>query len=447
MKIEHAENRANVLKFIAQSSIYGNLGLFIGTGLSMAIMNTEDTEIALSWGKLIQKCAGDLKLDLESIQSPGQSYPDLVSAMISTYAKKKELNYPQATKIVKEKICDLTSWYPSPEKRQEYGDYLENMNPGWVITTNYDLILECLLTGRSISLGPDDQLIAPAGIIPIYHLHGVRTNPGGIVLTQEDYVSLFRPNEYRHTKLPLTIKESTTLIIGYSLGDVNVLTAVDWSRNVFKDSGSSYPSDIIQVVRNKEGRCYRAPNNIVIVETDSLDAFFEEVGDAIQVEIRTDKRQKKTLDKLNNLLNDPTRDQIDIFINDEENRHNILKALSKFDTYVISGFLEMYTRAIDETWVLARPSGAFWAYELNLNINLDILIMLDIKKMPPALIETVAYNLNKIAYFVGPNIGQSAAAEKTWRRRKGELTVETIHELRSIAKVHWYSFLRRLLSD
>jgi len=48
------------------------------------------------------------------------------------------------------------------------------------------------------------------------------------IIVQEDYVGQFRPTEYRQIKMALMIKESTMLIIGYGLGDVNVLTALDW---------------------------------------------------------------------------------------------------------------------------------------------------------------------------------------------------------------------------
>ena len=53
----------------------------------------------------------------------------------------------------------------------------------------------------------------------MFHLHGVRTNPKEIIIAQEDYITLFRPSEYRQMKLALTIKESTTLFLGYGLGE------------------------------------------------------------------------------------------------------------------------------------------------------------------------------------------------------------------------------------
>ncbi len=155
--------------------------------------------------------------------------------------QKKCVSFNASLQELKQEIAALTSWYPTDEQREKYSKYLEAFEPSWIVTTNYDLVIETLLTGRSTALGPNDPLSAPKGVVPVFHLHGVRTNPEEIIIAQEDYITLFRPGEYRQMKLALTIKESTTLLLGYALGDVNVLTALDWSRNVFLERGRITP--------------------------------------------------------------------------------------------------------------------------------------------------------------------------------------------------------------
>src|SRR5271166_1652654 len=49
-------------------------------------------------------------------------------------------------------------------------------------------------------------------------------------------------------------KESTTCLLGYGLGDVNVLTALDWSKNVYEKEHGDYPHEVIQIVRTKAPR-------------------------------------------------------------------------------------------------------------------------------------------------------------------------------------------------
>lgn len=63
-------------------------------------------------------------------------------------------------------------------------------------------------------------------MIPIYHIHGVCNIPDSIVITNEDYAYMFRPNDYRQARLPFLMKESLVIMIGYALGDLNVITAV-----------------------------------------------------------------------------------------------------------------------------------------------------------------------------------------------------------------------------
>ena len=153
-------SRTEVFKLIAKSSIYGNLGLFIGAGMSMSILNDDWTEVALSWKQLIYKCAEEFNINLkEDIKTDGLSYPEIATEIAKIISTKNSCSYQIAIEKLKIKISELTSWYPESEKRAEYGKILEDINPNWIITTNYDLIIECLLTGKCLSLGPNDQLI------------------------------------------------------------------------------------------------------------------------------------------------------------------------------------------------------------------------------------------------------------------------------------------------
>jgi len=34
------------------------------------------------------------------------------------------------------------------------------IDPSWVITTNYDLVIEKLLTGKCVTLGPENYFVA-----------------------------------------------------------------------------------------------------------------------------------------------------------------------------------------------------------------------------------------------------------------------------------------------
>ncbi len=336
---------------------------------------------------------------------------------------------------------------PDREKRSKFGTYLDSLSPSWVITTNYDLVIEGLLTGRSIPLGPNDQLTNPRGVVPVYHLHGIRTSPEKIIITQEDYVTLFRPNQYRQIKLALTVKESTTLLLGYSLGDVNVLTAIDWSNNVFLGEKRDFPHDVIQIVRkdNPKQIPYRDRSGILVLETNDLVTFFEEYMAVRTAEKKNETDINKALEDLSGALADPNTHLVEKFIDDENYRKDTIRVLSRFPIHLVSGFISLLDKCIDETWKHSEPSGAFAGYNQNLSIILDILSLFDVNKMPPALFQTAAYGLQRVGYYVGTDTGKSWSAAKTWEHRKGELSKEMIKELNNVADQHSYGYVKRLL--
>tara|TARA_R110002012_G_scaffold99170_2_gene237083 strand:+ start:509 stop:1876 length:1368 start_codon:yes stop_codon:yes gene_type:complete len=441
-------SREDALKLISKSSIYGNLGLFIGAGMSMAILNTEWNKVALSWKELIFKCAEEFNISLKNdINTEGLSYPEIATEIAKLIALNKDISYKLAIKELKEKISEITCWYPENQKRLEYNEIIENIDPNWIITTNYDLIIECLLTGKCLSLGPNDQLISPQNLIPIYHLHGIRTAPDSIIISQEDYISLFRPNQYRQQKLSLSIKESTTLIIGYGLGDVNVLTAVDWTKNVYINQRINYPHDIIQLLYTEKPKIlpYRDRNEILIIEFDNLENILKEIGAIIIQEKKIDKERNENLKELNAIFQDPSKENVNKFIDDEIFRKGVIESISKNDVKLISGFLVMFSKSIEETWLRAEPRGAFEAYNQNLKLLLDVLEIIDLFKIPPALLESIAYNFDQVSYYIGTFSGASKSAYRTWQNRKNEIPTESLIELYNIGRSRNYYDLKKLL--
>lgn len=446
-RLPNEPSREEVLKFISKSASYGNLGLFMGAGFTKAVLNDNLDNIALSWAELLEKVSTILGVDYESIDKEGIGYPEIASKICQEYSKSRGKSYSTALKKLKATIASLTCWYPDHDKREEFSKYLNCLSPSWIITTNYDLIIEALLTGKSIPLGPNDQLTSPLGIIPVYHLHGVRTNPEEIIIAQEDYISLFRPTEYRQIKLALTVKESTTLLIGYGLGDVNVLTALDWSKSVFISQESSCPNEVIQLLRTENPRenPYRDKNGILIVETQELKIFFDEYMTVRETELDKEQTEREALDTILEDLTNPDQNLIERFIVDARYRKALIGNLATFPVDLIAGFISFIDKCINETWARSAPDGAFEGYNENLKIILDILTGFNVQKIPPALFQTAAYALDRVAWYVGHGVGESWAAGNTWERRKGELSREMIEELNNIAKQHGYTRLKHLL--
>ncbi|MBT1073553.1 SIR2 family NAD-dependent protein deacylase [Pelotalea chapellei] len=273
--------REQVLGFIRQSAQYGNLGAFIGAGFSKAVLGGCREEMVLTWSELLDEASVRMGVEFASIAKIGQGYPEIASAICMRYSEHNGCEYRISLARLKQEVAALTGCCTDQYTSVKYAAYLEHLDPSWIITTNYDLIIESLMPDRAIPLGPNDALSAPRGKIPVYHLHGLCTRPDEIIIAQEDYITLFRPSEYRQIKLALTIRESTTLILGYGLGDVNVLTALDWSTNVFGGEQANYPHAVIQILKKENPRelPYWDKNGRVILESSNLAVFFEELMD------------------------------------------------------------------------------------------------------------------------------------------------------------------------
>ncbi|WP_160060930.1 SIR2 family NAD-dependent protein deacylase [Psychromonas sp. L1A2] len=440
-------SKKKLLKTLSESSDFGNLGVFVGAGFSKAVLNNGAKDIALSWGELLQRASNKMSIKYDDIDIYGVGYPEVASKICELHSAKNDLEYSESLFRLKEEIAALTSWYPEKEQREKYSAFLNSLLPNWIITTNYDLVLESLFTGKCLPLSPNESMCAPKGIVPIYHLHGIRSTPESIVIAQEDYVSLFRPHEYRQIKLALTIKESTVLLLGYGLGDVNVLTALDWSKNVFSSSNENYPNEVIQVVRkdNPSRKAYKDRNGILIYEVSDLDDFFEGFSEENQKYLEKKENDEKELSLIINQLEEASEALVSKFIDDGKFRLGMLKVLAKFTSPVISGFISFLSEVFDELWKRAEPNGAFEAYNKNLIVQLDMLTILELEQIPPALLETIAYNLNRVGYYVGNSYGESRSANSTFNRRKAELTKEAVIELANIAEQHRYDNLKSLI--
>lgn len=430
----------DVYEMIANSSLYGNLGIFAGAGFSKAVLRGSNFD-AYSWGELLEQCCKNLDVDTDIFENKSISYPELASKLCACYAKKENIDYNKASIIIKQEIAKLTNWYPTEDKRKEYYDFFKCMDLNWILTTNYDLLLETVLSGKGLSLGPTDQLINPRYMVPIYHLHGIRVDPNSIVITQEDYISLFRPSEYRQFKLPLLLKESTVLLVGYGLGDINVLTSLDWSKNVFNNTSSvSYPHDIIQLLhtQNPSSDPYRDKDDIIIVETDNIETFFKGLCKIIEEKQTLFNQELIQLEDLNKEFTTPSNKMINDFIDNQTYRQEIIKKLEGRETYLTSGFLFFLDAVITETKRRAEPVGAFFAYDQRLKVILDVLVSIEVGKMPHSLFNLLVSSFEDVSHYIGTSPGDSWDAYQTWRSKRYEIPDKTIQEMKNFFELKWW---------
>lgn len=87
-----------VYQQIAESSIYGNLGLLIGAGFSKAFCVKNDIGSPLTWIELLQQLAITNSIDLENIEKEYKSCPETASIICSRIASKDRISYSEAEK-------------------------------------------------------------------------------------------------------------------------------------------------------------------------------------------------------------------------------------------------------------------------------------------------------------------------------------------------------------
>ncbi|MCY8930464.1 SIR2 family protein [Bacillus subtilis] len=308
-----------------------------------------------------------------------------------------------------------------------------------------------MLTGKSKSLSPMNYLSAPKNIIPIYHLHGTRLDSESIIITQEDYIPLFRPNEYRQNKLAMTIRESTTLILGYGLGDVNVLSAVDWSKNIYTEE-NEYPYEIVQALWTATPRedAYRDENGNIIIEISDLEQF---LNDLIVYIVEKQKEYDTELAQLNKLigrLEGENEDFIESFIDNRKIRLTLIELLSRFEHHMISSYIQFLTVCINRVWEKTYENGAFQMYDKYLNIILDIIINYEYKKMSPRLFQLIAQSLDRVLKYVSAStsrraFGESWSATESWHSRKKDISQEMLNQLYHYSKQNILDNLYRRL--
>lgn len=450
----------DILELICSASISGNLGMFIGAGFTKAVLSDSDEYELYSWAELLKKCSKKMNIDID-IPDKNGDYPIIASAMCKQYSSEESINYEDAVSFLKNSIAEYTNIYPSENSIETYQEYFRKISIDWITTTNYDTVLESIFIGRCLPIGPDECFINVKDLVPIYHIHGLRTTPDSIVITQEDYTSLFRPNDYRQSRLPFLIKESIVLMIGYGLGDINVITAVDWSKNVFTHISENYDTEIIQLLytENPKDKPYRDSSGVLIIEIDELSSFLDYLNEFYdEYSLNYEQKQNKVNDYISMFI-PPNETNINKFIKNTDNlRKNTIKFIADLNSefsYIYPNYISFLQVVIIELNIRSMPYGAFDAYDEKIKVLIDIFINLNIKKTPPNFFSLIAEAFDSVANYIDNQnstyhlSGYAWKATKTWHSNKSDIPQEIIDELLfySRSKKHHCTQLERLLKN
>ncbi|WP_220466983.1 SIR2 family NAD-dependent protein deacylase [Pectobacterium aroidearum] len=251
--------------------------LFVGTGFSMHITDSK----APSWLKLLEQCAMKIKGGEKLVE---QLFPNQKSVMpLEECASIIQVRMQSEGKCLHTEIAKIIRKLNLGKGSFKLQEFVERFPDLKFITTNYDELIEKGLlekrdsTAYSIGYPVNRQ---PKGI-QIYHVHGSIKHPKKMIVTADDYFRFINKPDYFSKKVQTLIEENTTVIIGYSLGDINFRSILNNQRsnrvhdinrqNLFFLSRSK----IDQNVKDYYDRSY----GLRVIDNTGIDDFITEIID------------------------------------------------------------------------------------------------------------------------------------------------------------------------
>ena len=444
--------RGELIENLGVASALGRLGLFVGAGFSKAATGNA----APSWLELLEATAASLKLTFDAAQIPvGGSFPKIASTLVDDLVRARGCTRQQAAVDFKRAVGDNCRHLAAPKLKTRWAESLESAGAAWITTTNYDHVLEDLLADNALSLLPDHLFHIHPSFTPVFHMHGSRSAPQSIVITEEDYIGLFRPLDYRQLKLSMLLSESVTLILGYGLGDINVLHALDLARNVFsfQRKHALGESVIVQAVRDpaisKDPALH--DTGLWVIGIEEIVDFLEEIGAArTAAQVRGEKDNKDAELIRSWLLSDPdafsqklSTDKafLATFVNQLQPRSRLLRT---------STALRFFELVLDKQWAKTQQAFAFSEYTTFLKFLVDIMEHVDPDKIHPSVFDALASRLEQVARYIeskgGPKYkGMAWDATNLWWERVPKLPVRVLEELRVYSRAYGSVWLDRVL--
>ncbi len=437
--------KQDLFQAISTAADNGHICLFVGAGFSKAVLDLSDDETP-SWLELLDSLFRKNSLVFTKEDFIGWSCPDIASKLVERVADLRKISKKEATITIKTQICEIFKYkIPKNDICSELQNILSVLNPRYIITTNYDFILEAIFSGIGYSLTNDECLVAPKNRIPIYHLHGTCQKTESIVITNEDYIKLFRPNDYHLEKLSLIMKESTVLFLGYAIGDQNVQMAIDWANNVY-NIPFEY-SNLIQFkwIKGKASENVHEENSLKILETNNLLETLKELSNFTKGNLTTIQENGEKIKELINLLIKNNEKIINDFIQNSDTRRNLIGKVKKYETDLINPFKIFIKSVYKVLWNRARNPGAFDAYDDMVKVLIDLLIGL--YPIHPSLFISIVEEFSRFAEYVGRKYyGQSFAAYDTWESLCYKIPEDVCKQLKKYGFNHSF-YIEQLMEE
>ena len=428
--------RKELINQIAYRALCGNLGFFTGTGFSIA-MNDD----ACSFEKLVKKIYSCDEPNLKNIPKEfmGHSFPQMVEKI------EKEKGREKVLKVV-EQCCSLDV---NGTFLNEMRECISAIKPQWVITTNYDLIMEQLVD-NSRTIGPYNPFSMQEGMTTVFHMHGHIRDSQSIVVSEKDYVDLLKVDDYRQMKLSSSLAESSVIFMGYSLGDINVRAALNraqsYNLNACDEFEKKYPKIYVQAEYDSRSSdtptdevLYDEKVNLYTLKIKDIKKFLKEISDKVKEFDAVYKRYVANVEAIKNK---------GYLKSNKTYRQNVIKSLKGAPPKYLNEVSDVFRDVLSNIWKSSGNDGAFEEYNFFVQVALDLLQDEIILSMKPSLLYEIMRRLNSLGSMYDPEkkyVGTAWNASVYWKDNKELINTKVKEEMKYIAKTNSYcNYLKNL---
>lgn len=424
---------------IATALVGKSLTFFIGTGFSKHLTDGK----APNWLELLIECTKVIDKDSILINTlfEKDNNGEICKCRydLTICAQVLELEYLKRDKNLRETVCEIISdrtkfLEVNTDKANRLKEFFIKCPDINIITTNYDTLISEFLLTENTRVFIDGTPIPSVNMGQnIYHIHGSINNPESIILTMNDYFTFQHRQSYLSRKFYTLLQETTTVILGYSLGDFDlnsILNEVQASSNQVLKRSNIYYITRDEYVPEAYKNYYLYTYGIHVIEWCEIDEFFEKLSSKID-------EAKAIIDSVQDLKNVLYRKYVftDEFLKLKGSLYKILLQASSLGIGVNNPkFRKLLIDLLNKKKEFTQQSGAWAQYEHLAEWLIEVGSIINIKNtvLEDDYLELVEYsfrNMSKVQY-----LGYSWESYNVWRRGWNNIKLENRKAIEKLAK-------------
>ena len=290
------------------------------------------------------------------------------------------------------------------------------------ITTNYDMLIEQdVLKGSYTGYCPGYPVNRQRQGNEVYHVHGAIKYPRKMVVTANDYYKFINKPNYFSRKLNTLIDENTTVIIGYSLGDINFKSILNSRREV--DEQEINRQHLFFISRGKVPQhvkdYYDSSYGLRVIENTSIESLIEGIESKYD---EISDRVHKAKSKLTSVLSGDKK-YTDTFLKEKESFQEILATIASTGTKINHpNVIKFLRNTLERKVSFTHETGAWVQYDHLAEWLIQLGCIMDLKGtgLEETYLDAVVQSFRSMSK--NKTYGYAWDAYKSWENGWGSIT-------------------------